>query len=85
MEGGIGEALALILIEEFAVVKFDVVDLVARATPIRPLPLRLRFSSLSDLKNKELTYKGDFSKSKLEIKRHKSHTHLGSQTTFICC
>jgi len=39
MEGGVGEALPLILHEELAVAHPDVVDLVARAAPVHPLPL----------------------------------------------
>lgn len=39
MEGGVGEALPLVLHEELAVTHADVVDLIARAAPVHPLPL----------------------------------------------
>lgn len=39
VEGGVGEALPLVLHEEFAVPHADVIDLVARAAPVHPLPL----------------------------------------------
>ena len=42
VEGGVGEALALVVPEELAVTQTDVVDLVARTTPVQPLPLFTR-------------------------------------------
>lgn len=39
VEGGVGEALPLVLHEEFAVPHADVIDLIARAAPVHPLPL----------------------------------------------
>ena len=39
VEGSVGEALALVVPEEFAVAQTYVVNLVARATPVYPLPL----------------------------------------------
>lgn len=42
VKGRVGEALAVVLPEELAVTEADVVDLVARATAVRPLPLLWR-------------------------------------------
>jgi hypothetical protein len=45
VEGCVGEALALILPEEFTVTHANVVHLVARAPPVRALPLLGRLLS----------------------------------------
>lgn len=47
MKGGVGEAFAVILSEELAVTQSDVVDLVARAASVHPLPLLRRLLSFS--------------------------------------
>lgn len=47
MKGGIGEAFAAILSEELAVTQSDVIDLVARAASVHPLPLLRRLLSFS--------------------------------------
>lgn len=47
MKGGIGEAFAVILSEELAVTQSDVIDLVARAASVHPLPLLRRLLSFS--------------------------------------
>lgn len=39
VEGGVGEALPVVLAEELAVAQADVVDLVPGAPAVRPLPL----------------------------------------------
>ena len=39
VEGSVGEAFALVVPEELAVAQTYVIDLVARATPVHPLPL----------------------------------------------
>lgn len=39
MEGGVSEALSIILPKKLAVTQADMVDLVSRAASIRPLPL----------------------------------------------
>lgn len=39
VEGGVGEALSIILPKKLAVAQADMVDLVSRAASIRPLPL----------------------------------------------
>lgn len=47
VEGGVCKAFAIILSKELAVAQADVVDLVARATSIHPLPLFWRLLSFS--------------------------------------
>ncbi len=47
MKGGVCEAFAVILPKELAVRKSDVVDLVAGATSVHPLPLLRRLLSFS--------------------------------------
>lgn len=47
VEGGVCEAFAVVLPEELAVAHSDVVDLVAGATPVHPLPLLRRLLSFS--------------------------------------
>lgn len=39
VEGGVGEALSIILAKKLAVTQADVVDLVSGAASVRPLPL----------------------------------------------
>lgn len=48
VEGGVGEALAVVLSEELAVTQADVVDLVPGATAVRSLPLLGRHLSLPE-------------------------------------
>lgn len=48
VEGGVGEALPVVLAEELAVAQADVVDLVAGATAVRPLPLLGRHLALPE-------------------------------------
>jgi hypothetical protein len=50
VKAGVGEALALVLPEEAAVPQDDVVDLVAGAPPVQPVPLLLRLLSFSTSK-----------------------------------
>jgi hypothetical protein len=50
VKAGVGEALALVLPEEAAVPEDDVVDLVAGAPPVQPVPLLLRLLSFSTSK-----------------------------------
>lgn len=47
MKGGVCEAFAIILSKELAVRQSDVVDLVAGATSVHPLPLLWRLLSFS--------------------------------------
>lgn len=47
MEGGVCKAFSIILSEELAVAQANVVDLVARATSIHPLPVFWRLLSFS--------------------------------------
>lgn len=47
MKGGVCKAFAVILSKELAVTHSDVVDLVARATSVHPLPVLRRLLSFS--------------------------------------
>lgn len=55
MKGGICEAFAIVLSKELAVTHFDVVDLVAGATSIHPLPLLWGLLSFSGIIQRKYT------------------------------
>ena len=48
VEAGVGEALALVLAEEATVAEADVVDLVAGALAVKPVPLLVRRLAFSE-------------------------------------
>lgn len=60
MKGGICEAFAIVLSKELAVTHFDVVDLVAGATSIHPLPLLRGLLSFSEIIQRKYRRMGKF-------------------------
>lgn len=54
MERGVREAFAIVLSKELAVAQSDVVDLVAGATSIHPLPLLRRLLSFSAINSEKI-------------------------------
>lgn len=82
VKGGVREALAAVLSEEFAVAQSDVVDLVAGAAAVHALPLLrglLTFSGYSQRRNRQQEESGGSN----QQSRHLLFTRIDTLSHFL--